>query len=340
MAGEAGATPDFLNDLATAPYEFDFFQALRRLECAHADLPRTGHAVRADQEPVRFGQTPSLAFAPSTVAAFKAATNGSRPRLLVHFLGLLGPQGPMPTHVTDYIRDREINSDDPTLARFLDIFNHRVLSLFYRAWAGAQQAVSHQRPSEDRFAEYIASLIGLGMPTLRGRNAVPDLAKLHFSGRLASPTRPAEGLGAIIADFFGIPAAVEQFVGQWLPLEEPRRLRLGESRATGTLGVTAVVGGLVWDRSQKFRLRLGPMDFAAYQQFLPGGRGLAQLLAWVLTYIGYEFSFDVRLVLRSASIPATRLGSVGRLGWSTWLMTRPLGRDADDLVLSPRPSAA
>ncbi|MEX2219534.1 MAG: type VI secretion system baseplate subunit TssG [Phycisphaerales bacterium] len=335
MAGEAGAAPDVLADLAAAPYEFDFFQALRRLECARPDLPRLGHALRADHESIRFGQSPSLAFAPATIAAFKTSASGAPPRLLVSFLGLLGPNGPMPHHVTEYVRDRELNNADPTLARFFDVFNHRVIALFYRAWAGAQQAVSHQRPGDDRFAEFVASLLGLGMPSLRRRDAVPDLAKLHYAGRLACHTRPPEGLIALIADYFGVPATLEEFVGQWLWLDEPRRLRLGESRETGALGRTAVVGARVWDRGQKFRLRLGPMVFDAYQSFLPGGAWLPHLAAWIRTYIGDEFTVELRLVLAAGAVPRTLLGKQGRLGYFTWLSTRAATRDAEDLTLTP-----
>lgn len=341
MGGEAGAAPDFLSDLARVPYEFDFFQALRRLECAHAELPRMGHAVRADQEPVRLGQQPSLAFAPATIAEFRPGREGHPPRLLVSFLGLLGPQGPMPLHVTEYVRDREINNADPTLARFLDIFNHRVLTLFFRAWAGAQQTVSHERPREDRFAEYVASLVGLGMGPMRGRDTAPDLAKLHYSGRFACQSRPPEGLSRMLSDFFGVPVTLEEFVGRWLPLDEPRRLRLGESPATGALGRTAVVGANVWDRQQKFRLRIGPIDFDAYERFLPAkargtfGGWLGQLISLVRLYVGDELAFDLRLVLRAQSVPRAQLGRLGRLGWSTWTSTHQPPADASDLVLSP-----
>jgi type VI secretion system protein ImpH len=334
MAGEPGPAADFLGDLSRAPHEVDFFQALRRLESLHAQLPRIGVASRLDHEPVRFGQLPSMAFAPSTIAALKTSST-IPPRLLVNFIGLLGPNGPMPLHITEYVRDRELNSGDATLARFFDIFNHRIIALFYRAWSSAQQSVSHQRPAEDRFAQYIASLIGYGFPTLRKRDAVNDLAKLHYAGRFAMQTRPPEGLAAIISDYFAVPATLEEFVGQWLPLDPPRRLRLGESPDTGALGQTAIVGGSIWDRGQKFRMRLGPLEYDAYQRFLPGGGWLAHLSAMVRNYIGDEFTMECRLVLSAASVPRACLGRLGKLGWSTWLATSPLTHDAEDLVLSP-----
>lgn len=363
MAGEAGTAADILNEgpatlvvsregapevappadphaevarlVGAAPYELDFFQVLRRLECARPELPRLGFATRADHEPVRFGQVPSLAFAPATVAGFKAGKPGRPGRLLVSFIGLLGPNGPLPHHITEYVRDREKNSADPTLARFLDIFHHRIIALFYRAWASAERTVSHQRPADDRFAVYIASLFGLGEPSLRGRDAVNDLAKLHFSGRLACQTRPPEGLARLLAAYFPVAFRMEEFVGQWLPLDVDRRLRLGDSRATGTLGRTSVIGASIWDRQQKYRLVAGPMDFDSYQRFLPGGTWLPQVVTWCRTYAGDELAFELRLILRAESIPQTRLGKQGRLGWSTWMNTKPPTRDAGDLILKP-----
>lgn len=326
------------------PSGYDFFRALRALECAFPQHPPIGAASRAEQEPVRFGQVPSLAFAPCTFAPPLGTTpEGPRPRLPVYFLGLLGPQGPLPLHITEYVRDRELNNADPTIARFLDIFHHRIITLFYRAWAGAQQAVTHQRtdPSgrgiigRDRFAFYIASLCGLGMESVEGRDAVPDVAKLHYAGHLSCQSRHAEGLAGILAGYFELPVEVEEFIGQWLPLDADRRLLLGQTRATGVLGTTAIVGGHVWDRQQTFRLRMGPMRFESYSRLLPGGAGLKRLIAWVRNYIGDELRFEVRLILRGDDVPRTQLGRLGQLGWSTWLATGPLGRNADDLVLKP-----
>ena len=323
--------------LADRPFSFDFFQAVRRLECAHRDRPRVGFSSHVAEDPVRFGQVPSLAFAPSTLAEYgKWGKHARAPRLAVHFFGLMGANGPMPLHFTEYVRDRELNHDDATVARFLDMFHHRMTSLFYRAWACNQQTVSHDRAGRhDRWADYVASLFGIGMPSLRDRDAVPDPAKLHYAGRLVCHTRHAEGLESILEDFFGVRTEIEQFVGQWLPLPPDSACRLGASRASGTVGESIVVGSRVWDCQQKFRVRMGPMRFADYQRLLPGGGSLSRLVGWVKNYIGDELQWDAQLVLKKEEIPPLRLGQVGQLGWSTWVHSQPIPRDADDLVLRP-----
>jgi type VI secretion system protein ImpH len=336
MAGADRQTPDAvdppdpLERLAREPWGFDFYGVLRLLECRARRRPRIGAGQRGADDSVRLGQEPTTSFPPSTLAAFRP---GAPPRLLVHFLGLLGPNGPLPLHLTEYVRDRLRNEGDATLAHFLDLFNNRMLALFYRAWAGAQPTVCHDRPEDDRFAFYLATLLGLGPPSLGQRDAFPDLAKLHYAGHLADQVRHPGGLVAMVGGYFRLPAALEEFVGHWLVLPESGRSRLG--RPGAVLGAGLVVGARVWDRQHKFRLVLGPLGLAELERFLPTGPFLARLLALVRNYLGDQLEWDVNLVLRRDEVPELRLGAGARLGWTTWLGGGTRARDADDLTLRP-----
>lgn len=322
------------------PYNFDFFQAVRSLECVHRDKPRMGRSLRPVDDPVRLGQEPSLAFAASSLASYRPGKDGRPPRLSGYFFGLLGPNGPLPRHLTEYAYDRLRNAHDPTFSRFLDLFHHRMMALFYRAWANARPAVSYDRPESDWFGVYLASLCGLGMDSLRGRDAMPDLAKLHYAGRLSCQTRHPEGLRAMLRDFFGLPARIEEFVGAWMVLPESGRCRLGESPETGALGITTIAGSRVWGYDQKFRVILGAMSMADFERLLPGGESLSRLVALVRNYIGDELDWDLNLVLDKAEVPPLKLGGEGRLGWSTWLGPRRSETDADELILDPLAYAA
>lgn len=336
MAGPDRTTADpvdLLEALRQKPYAFHFFQALRRLECRYRDRPRLGKAARLADDPVRLAQEPSLAFAPATLTAFDPGDGSRPPRLSEYFLGLFGPHGPLPVHLTEYARDRSRQHGDRTFARFADLFHHRMLSLFYRAWADTQPTVSFDRPETDRFNVYVGAQFGLGMPSLWNRDAAPDLAKFHYAGRLACQTRNPEGLEAILADFFKLPVRVYTFVGHWLPLDQASRCRLGETPATGLLGMTAVIGERVWDCQHRFRIVIGPMNLEEFQRFLPGSDSLRRLVAWVRNYVGDELLWDVNLILRKEEVPPLQLGEGTRLGWTTWLSSQPLARDADDLKL-------
>ena len=321
----------FLGSVADAPYRHDFYQALRRLECLYKDKPRWGRALRPTDEPVRLGQDPDLAFAPAPLASLEPGHNGSPPRLQVRLFGLFGPNGPLPTHITEYARERERHAGDPTLGRFLDLFHHRMLALFYRAWAQAQPHVNRDRPDDDRFAAYVGAFAGLSPAAFRDRDALPDPAKFFHVGALVRQVRNAEGLADIVRNFFRVPASIEEFVGHWMPLAKSERTYLRPDAAC--LGRGAVLGGRVWDRQHKFRICLGPLSFEQYESFLPGRSMLAKLVDWVRLYLGFELEWDVRLVLARTEVPSLTLDGRTQLGWTTWLGRRRTADDADDLCV-------
>ncbi len=327
------AANSLMQALRDKPYAFDFFQAVRQIECAYSHLPRIGQSQRPQYDPIRFCQNVSLAFASSAIKAYSEATEAYPGRMVVNFFGLLGTNGPMPLPITEYVHDRLHNHKDKTLASFLDVFHHRLISLFYRAWACHQQSVSHDRTEEDRFAVYIGSLFGIGEESLRNRDQVPDLAKLHYSGRLTCQTKNAEGLREILQDYFQIAVDIEQFVGQWIDLPPEHYCRLGESVENTKLGSTVVIGSRFWECQQKFRIKLGPMNFSEYQRMLPGGGSIRHLYTWLKNYVGYELTWELQLILRASEIPSMCLGKIGQLGWSTWLGSKTHEEDADDLVL-------
>lgn len=333
---DRNATYALILRLMEKPYAYDFFAAVRRIECSRRAGSRIGASLRLRDDPVRFAQEPSLAFASSTIQSYAPGRDGRADRLTVNFMGLFGPNGPFPLHLTEYARDRERNARDTTFVRFCDIFHHRMISLFYRAWAINQPAVSFDRvaedPDSDRFGLYVASLIGLAEKTLRRRDAVPDVGKQHFAGRLSLQTKPPEGLSSIIADYFKVRCRIDEFVGHWIEIPPADRLKIGQGEI-GRLGLTAVIGSKSWDCAQRFRIRIGPLTLAEYHRFLPNDRSFARLVGWVRNYVGYEFDWEVVLMLRKDEVPATRLGGQSMLGWTTWLKTRPFTRDADDLVL-------
>lgn len=315
------------------PWEHDFFHALRRIECLHPHFPPIGKAVRPAQEAIRLGQEPTLDFAAAVLSALQPAAGERPPRIEVRFLGLLGPNGPMPLHITDYARERMLHGGDATLARFLDVFNHRFLSLFYRAWAQAQPTVTLDRPQDDRFAVYVGALLGLGTPRMRKRDAVQDSAKLFHVGPLARHVRNRDGLESLLKHYFKVPIRIEEFTARWLELPERDRTCLGARTSQAALGGGAVLGKRVWDRQHSIRVRIGPLDLARYESFLPGGNAIERLVAWLRTYLSFEQAWDARLVLKADQVPKARLGNYGRLGWTTWLGRYARPRPADDLCL-------
>lgn len=336
MAGENGSKKNDLSEgLLEQPHRYGFFHALRLIECRHDDKPLIGQSKRPSDDPVRFGQDVSMAFETSTLSEFIAGRDGKPARLTQRFLGLFGPNGPMPLHLTEYVRSRQHNFHDHTLARFADIFHHRMIALFYRAKADTEPSFRFDRLGEDRFVDYMGSIAGIGDETLQERDAMPDLAKLHYAGFLSNQAKNADGLIAILADYFKLPVKLDEFVGEWLSIETEDLSRLGETPETGSLGQSVVLGSRVWSCQHKFRVLFGPLSLTEYVSLLPSGTRLETLIAIVRNYTGFEFSWDVNLILKKDQVPMSRLDGQTRLGWTSWLGERQSDSDAGDLMLNP-----
>jgi len=316
------------------PHQADLFSVLRWLDSHDKTKPLLGRAARPHFEPIRLGQEPSLAFAASTIANVTEAQGDAKPRLNIYSFGLFGPNGSLPLHLTEYVRDRLRRVGDSTMVRFADIFHHRLILLFYRAWADAQATVSLDRSDDDRFTKYIASLIGYGQPALRSRDEVPDHAKCFQASHLVRQTRNAEGLAKILAEYLGVPVTIDEFVPDWILLAATERTRLSTYRGNNRLGEDAIIGEEVLDAQHKIRIRLGPMSLSRYRTLLPGEPAAKQVMTWIRNYIGFEFSVDIQLVLRKEEITPVQLGHATPLGWTSWLGKDHYEMDADDLVMT------
>ena len=193
MATRHGSRPDHLSHfdrLIEAPQEHNLFHALRVIEAHYADAPRLGESRRPREDRVRLGQEAELAFPPSTISDYKPGKDGAPDKLTNRFFGLFGPHGPMPLHLTEYVRDRRRNHRDHTLQAFADMLTHRMMSLLYRAWSRGQPAPSFDR-ADDHVARKVAAFTGYLGDHLHDRDAMPDLARLSYAGHMAQGPRNA-----------------------------------------------------------------------------------------------------------------------------------------------------
>lgn len=336
MADSNRTPPDSLKslgELQAAPYRYNYFSAIRKIDCVFKDSPRTGNADRPTQEELRVGQLPSLKFAPSSLVSFQLQQG--KWHLQTYFFGLFGPNGPLPTHFTEHAHQRILHHRDYTLAKFVDMFHHRMATFFYRAWAESQPTVQMDRPQSDRFAIYVGALCGIGMKSLTHRDEMPDEAKLFYCGHLAALSRHSSGLQSILQSFFDVSVEIIPFVQHWVQLPEDCRWSLGSQPSSGELGRNITLGQRVSDCQQRFCIVIGPMDYAKFERLLPKGDSLRRLSAIVANYIGFEFSWVAKLVLKKEEVPRMRLGRQGQLGWTSWLSSRTPEKDADDLEINP-----
>jgi type VI secretion system protein ImpH len=332
MAGAARATTTHLTpfeELRCAPERFSLFAALRLLEQSFPQQPRLGEARKASDDAVRLGHKPHLAFASSDVSAYEETAQGAR--LEQHSFGLFGPNGPLPVHLTELAYERRLHAEDGAVIDFLNVFQHRLISLFYRAWANSDPATSFDRPDSDGFVTYVGALLGLAPPAARNRDAVSDYAKLSRAGLFAPQSRSADGLQRLLADYFDVSVQVREFSGEWVALPPELRCCLGGDCDPVTLGEGAFLGQATWQCQHKFEIVLGPLTLARLEAFLPGAADLRQLRALVRLYTSDEWAWKLRLLLLPQEIPPLRPGLAGQLGWTTWLGTR-IGI-ADEVVI-------
>lgn len=343
-----------LAELRRHPFRFDFFQAVRLIALAAA-APRTANGApdqvaTADwsyEEEVRFRAHVGHAFPASAVSSFDVpSTSGTEadeapvPEMTVTFLGLAGTSSMMPWHYTQLLIDR-IRDKDFGLRDFLDLFNHRLIAQFYRAWekchfhVGYESAGRRGATEPDRFTQMLFSLVGMGTLGLRGRQTFSDELLLYYAGHFSHRPRSAVALERIVNDMFHVPTEIQQFQGQWMYLRPADRTRLRVG-GNNQLGISAIAGLRVWGIENKVRVRVALSHYADFQKFMPSGSAYRALGHIVRLFVGLSLDFDLQVRLSKEAVPRCQLTADRgvQLGWNTWLFSGAANRDVEDAVFA------
>jgi type VI secretion system protein ImpH len=325
------------SELVEDAHSFEFFQAVALLQRLRPNMRPVGHFSSPENEVVRFRINQRLGFPASQIQ--KLEVNGDAPaEMMVNFMGLTGPSGILPYTYSELILERA-KAKDFSLASFLDIFNHRAISLFYRAWQKARFPVTYSSGSRDLFTQYLLDLVGLGTNGLRDRQEIEDEALLHYVGLVAMQARSATALEQILGDYFEVPVEIHEFTGAWYGLDRSTQCFMkDEESPSSQVGSGAVVGDAIWDRQGRVRIRIGPLSMERYNDFLPQGSAYSALRAITRFFSNQCLDFEVQLVLDRNQVPQVELdldsSQPSRLGWVSWARTVPLTADPDDTILS------
>jgi type VI secretion system protein ImpH len=334
-AAAARAAGELEAALAADPLSFAAFQAVRLLERLHPERARVGLSGDPAAEVVRFEVDPFIHFPAAEIQRLELRDDAPT-RMAVNFMGLTGPLGVLPFYYTQLVADR-LASRDRTLKDFLDLFHHRMISLFQRAWEKSRFAVTYERGERDRVTEHLLDLIGLGLESARGRMALPEVVLLYYAGLLAPQQRSACALQQLLEDYFDVPMAIEQFVGGWYPLAAETQCNVGGESASERLGLGAVAGDEIWDQQACVRIRVGPLSRTQYDEFLPDGRAQDELRALLRFFADDRVDFELQLVLARDEVPGCVVSPAADasqpLGWCTWIRTGSFDRDADEAIL-------
>lgn len=339
-------TTGVIEQLLREPQQFGFFQAVRLLE--------RWLATPEGLDKLNFRNSISLGFPVSEIesllvhrrAGGQPAEHAADPQdieridLTPAFMGLLGVTGTLPLHYTESLAQRELYQKDHAARAFMDVFSHRAVMLFYQAWKKHRLHIQYEGDRRQRFMPMALALAGIGQKSLRGRldterTGVADEALAFYAGTLQQRTLSAHQLQQVLQGYLDVPVALEQFVGRWYTLPEAGRHYLGRP-GRGGLGQSAMLGERVWQRDLRMRIVLGPLDHVRFRRFLPGAPGALALreLLTLLNGVSLEFEVNLRLhhdEVRGSALDSKRSVTEARLGWDTFLQTRPANEDRADV---------
>jgi type VI secretion system protein ImpH len=343
-------TQSVIDRLLAAPQKFEFVQAVSILLAwlEERGVPRD-QGLRGC---LRFENSLQLGFPSSEIEAIvrtasaSEGADGERACFTITpaFMGLLGVHGALPAHVTERIAAWQGRRDDRAPRAFLDLLSNRMLALFYRAWqkSRVEHMAAATRGGPDRFQPLLLALAGCP-PGARAQaqHAVPDGLIAHFAGLLHQRPRSSLVLARVLADFFEVAVEIEEAVGYW------DRLQPGEQAALGVnaeLGDNVLLGERSWRPDLRARLRIGPLDAAAFAWFLPSGAGSAALRAILARFAEPTVGFEVQLILRADEVRPAQLAGLAaesaRLGRDSFLVSAAAQLDRTDMRYLVAPMAA
>ena len=349
-----------IEHLQRQPYSYDFFQAVRLLESStlcekkarlvSGSMPMTSSEAN---ELVRFSSNSTLSFSANDIDSITKIQVGDRGQsnqqwlLSSGFMGLSGSHGVMPYHLSEQIL-KQVREKNYALIDFLDIFNHRILSLFYKAWSKYRLPVNYEKQKlvqsveKDSISYAIASLIGLGTEGLDKSLLIPQDAMLGFAGSLSRGICTASSLESMLSRYFDIDATIEQFQGTWYELPEDIQTRMpggiwGKGR-NNRLGKNAVIGSRAYQLQSKFLIKIAPMPYEDFMTYLPGEKKLEELKQMVSFAVGDELDFEILITVYSVDMPSAQLLQDDhyqpRLGWNTPMNTQQSKDSVIDILLS------
>lgn len=341
MGGMAGTSTDHLTTLFAEveadPTRWEAFALWRAVDAATPNGPRIGEALDPSREAIDLAHQPSQDFPRTTMASFVRGKR--RPMARSQHLGLTGPMGALPTHLTEVaIFERRRRGDSP-FADFLDLISARALQRFFRAWAEADRCAQADRPADDRFAGYIGAVSGAAdlsfidpagrpKPDKRG-DAFDGWRRLPYAGHLAS-LRSAAAIGDLLAHLLERPVKVIETVGRWRQIPPEARTTIG--RAHAGLGGGATLGSRFYAVEFDVAFEISAVSMAGLDDLLPGGHANRLLGEAARTALPKHLDWRARVTIREDAIEPARLGRT-KLGWTSWVAPKGTARIRRDLAL-------
>ena len=329
METEDRQESDSIKDaICTDSFKFDFFRLMSLLEAREGTPLGTSSSPR--RERFRLSQEVSLNFPPSSIASANYDRENDRLNVIIRGLGMLGPNGALPTVLTEHIIRRVRSKRDKTLYSFINMLQHRLFTLFYRAWALNQPSVDYTWGEASKYRNCLAALSGTYEVREERPCDVEPRAFMYYCGIFSAYTANRDDLVAFLRDYFEVPFELIEFVGNWLVISKDDRAQLGRVERTTTLGKNLILGERIWNAHLRYRIHIGPVDHNDFLRFLPNSTGFYKLKDSLQKYVGSQYDCILSMTLKAESVPSISLGKKSFLGWNSWLGKRHDSNDADN----------
>lgn len=320
-----------ISELRNNLNKYNLLSLLRRVEVSEEFTGNLlGETFTPAEEPVRLSQYPSLAFCPKNIESIKELDHALN--IIINEIGLLGSNSPLPLHLIEFIFQRKHQYGDSAWSDFVNMLQHRLITLFYRSWKNAQSVISLENKSSDKFSTYLSSMVGFAGIDRSSNNVHVDYySKLYFMGYYLQRNQSADNLETLLSQYFKVPIKIIENIGTWYKLSENERTRLSKNNRH-KLKDGLIIGKRIYDAQSKFRIKIGPLSLNEFESFFKGGTNSKRLTEWVTLYVGQEYEWDVQLILAKPSIPKFNLKSQRRLGLTTWMGC--VNQDVEDVIIS------
>lgn len=290
--------------------------ALLRYLHLHANLTKNiGDELQLTEHNVRFGQLAKLSFQERQV--HQIISQGEFLKIKIKGFGMLGANGALPLHLSEAIYEKNLHEKDHTFNDFLDIFHHRLISLFYKAWLSAEPAVMLDNKSNPVFGEHIAGFVGNQLLADDGTEGILKYSQFYYSSLLLNQNMPTHNLVEILGGYFDIPIQIEENIGEWIYAEAHTTTL--SSQFSEPLGAGLLIGTHYFDATQKFQVIIGPVNISKYLDFLKEGRLYDKLIGWIARYTKHSYQFNIKIIINKDDVRPSRLDTSHPLGRNSWL---------------------
>ncbi len=310
--------------------QFEFHALVKVLERLHPEATPLGEGHHPHNEALRIKTRIGFDFPTTDISSLEpSGTEAPQPEVTTNFFNLAGLQGPLPTPYIQTIIDRD-RQKDTAFHSFLDIFNHRLISLLHRIRKKYWVGVAADPPEKTFMGRTLKCLLGLGTIEKDSRLQVLDRSLLFYAGLIWQQPRSTIALEKLLTHYFNVPVRIDQFQGEWIKVPEPQQTKIGHEGRFHQLGRDAILGDRFWDQQRSIRIHVGPVGIKEYINFLKPGKAYRALKILVAYFCGEEQEFHLNLILKKEEIPAVKLGQGMALHWTSWLNRKATKWEADD----------